>query len=315
MDKRTQLEQWTQVVADTGELAAIEALRPQDATTNPSLMLAAARHERGARLLGEACRLAAEIGAADDIDLRCDAFAALIGRHILDCVPGLVSTEVDARLSFDTVATVERARQLIGLYRELGVERDRVLIKIAATWEGIRAAEVLEEEGIHCNLTLIFCIEQAIAAAEAGVTLVSPFVGRIFDWHVRNGTAIAGPDDDPGVQSVREIYTLYRARGFSTIVMGASFRTTGQVEALAGCDKLTISPPLLETLANDHGPLTRRLDPAEIAPEPAPAPLDEAAFRWALNDNPMACELLSDGIRRFARDQETLARQLAEAGD
>jgi transaldolase len=226
--------------------------------------------------------------------------------EILKSVPGLVSTEVDARLSFDTNATLQRARRIVAMYRELGIERDRILIKIAATWEGIRAAEVLEEEGIRCNLTLLFAMPQAIAAAEAGATLISPFVGRIYDWYAKHGMTITGPDNDPGVQSVQEIFHLLKSRGFGTVVMGASFRQQWQIEALAGCDKLTISPALLDALAADNGTLTRTLDDRDIDSVDDAEPLREQAFRWQMNDNPMACELLADGIRRFARDQEAL---------
>ena len=309
--KRHQLEQWTQVVADTGDLAAIEQCRPVDATTNPSLMLAAAQADDGEKRLSEARHLAAQLGQKNDIALLCDAFATLTGKHILSLVPGLVSTEVDARLSFNTRATLERARRIISLYRELGIERERILIKIAATWEGIRAAEVLEEEGIACNLTLLFSHEQAMAAAEAGATLISPFVGRIYDWYKKQGMVIDTPEQDPGVISVRNIFNTYRAQGFSTIVMGASFRYPAQIEALAGCDKLTISPALLAQLDNDKSPLTRALDAADVVTEDNTPAITEQAFRWALNDNPMANDLLSDGIRRFARDQEALEKLLA----
>lgn len=310
--KRQQLEQWTQVVADTGDLSAIEALRPADATTNPSLLLAAAREPGGQSRLNDARHLAAQLGRKEDSALLCDAFATLTGQHIVTLVPGLVSTEVDARLSFNIAGTVERARRLIALYRELGIERERILIKIASTWEGIRAAEILEEEGIACNLTLLFCIEQAIAAAEAGATLVSPFVGRIHDWHLKHGMTFLSAEEDPGVQSVREIFTLYRTRGFDTVVMGASFRNAGQIEALAGCDKLTISPALLQQLAEDSGVLERRLDGIEMTTEELPPPISEQQFRWALNDNAMASDLLAEGIRRFARDQEALETLLVQ---
>lgn len=304
--KREQLAQWTKIVADSGDIAAIEASRPTDATTNPSLMLAAAKAPGGEKRIAEARHFAEQLGKANDPATLCDAFATLTGKHILTLVPGLVSTEVDARLSFDTRATLERARQIITLYRELGVDKERVLIKIAATWEGIRAADVLEEEGIACNLTLLFSFEQAIAAAEAGATLISPFVGRIYDWYKNNGSDINNAEQDPGVQSVRRIYNSYRARGFSTVVMGASFRYPEQIEALSGCDKLTISPALLEQLGNDSGELSRALDPRHVALEESGPALSEAQFRWAMNENAMATELLADGIRRFAKDQETL---------
>lgn len=309
--KREQLAQWSTLVADTGDMEAIRTLTPQDATTNPSLLLAVARDTRHASLLDDAGHLARQLGRNDSLALRCDAFATLTGQVILGTIPGLVSTEVDARLSFDTLATVERARGLIALYRELGVDTDRILIKIAATWEGIQAAAILEQEGIRCNLTLVFCLEQALAAAQHCATLISPFVGRIYDWHVKRGLEVSGPDNDPGVQSVREIFHTLKSQGLDTIVMGASFRTATQVEALSGCDRLTISPALLEALHADHSPLTRQLDASEVPLGEATPLLSEAAFRWAINDNPMASDLLSDGIRRFARDQEALEQLLA----
>lgn len=304
-NKRDQLAQWTALVADSGDLDAIHRLRPLDATTNPSLLLAAARQPAYASLLGEARKLAQQMGGDDAERWLPDAFAVLCGEYILRGIHGVVSTEVDARLSFDTGATVQRARRLVALYRELGVDPGRLLIKIAATWEGIRAAEVLEEEGIHCNVTLLFSLEQAIAAAEAGATLISPFVGRIHDWHVRNGMTIDSPDSDPGVQSVRRIYQEFKARDLDTIVMGASFRNTGQIEALAGCDKLTIAPDLLDALAADDGSLERKLEP-ESPVDDINAAIGEAEFRLALNNNAMAHDLLGDGIRRFIADQEKL---------
>ncbi|EKF72996.1 transaldolase B [Alcanivorax hongdengensis A-11-3] len=306
MDKRAQLEQWTTLVADTGDLDKIADLQPEDATTNPSLLLAAAREPRYQHLLEQARTLCADLGHAGELDWLTDTYACLAGQAILERIPGLVSTEVDARLSFDSRATVEKARRLIAIYRELEVDPSRILIKIAATWEGIRAAEVLEEEGTRCNLTLVFSPSQALAAAEAGATLISPFVGRIADWHRKNGQQWEAAQDDPGVQSVRHIYQCFKARGLETIVMGASFRNTGQIEALAGCDRLTISPALLGELAADSGTLTRVLDSETIEPESDWQPVCEATFRWQLNDNAMATELLSDGIRRFAADQQAL---------
>jgi transaldolase len=311
--KRQQLSAWTTLVADTGDLDAIRASQPVDATTNPSLLLSVAKQPQYQSLLQEARRFATQLGRPDDMGLACDAFATVTGAEILSCIPGLVSTEVDARLSFDTNATLARARRLISLYRELGIERERVLIKIAATWEGIRAAEVLEEEGIRCNLTLLFALPQAIAAAEAGATLISPFVGRIYDWYLKHGQAITGPDNDPGVQSVKEIFHTLKSRGFGTVVMGASFRQLWQIEALAGCDKLTVAPNLLATLDADEGTLTRALDDRDIDSVDDVEPLREQAFRWQMNENPMATELLADGIRRFARDQETLEALLGGA--
>jgi len=314
-NKREQLAGWTSLVADSGDLDSIRTLLPEDATTNPSLLLKTAQNPDYRHLLGEAMKFAGQLSPTDDVTWLADAFATLTGEQILRHIPGVVSTEVDARLSFDTAATVARARRIALLYRELGVSRDRFLIKIAATWEGIRACEVLEEEGLRCNITLLFSLEQAIAAAEAGATLVSPFVGRIHDWHVKHGTAISDPQSDPGVQSVKRIYQEFKSRGLDTIVMGASFRNVGQIEALAGCDKLTIAPDLLEQLMADQGTLQRALELPEssnIGPEP-PA-LSESAFRYALNDNAMANDLLADGIRRFVADQQALERLLQEPG-
>ncbi len=311
--KREQLSRWTTLVADTGDLDAIRTSKPIDATTNPSLLLSVAKQPQYQHLLKEAQRFAGQLGRADDIGILCDAFATVTGAEIVRTIPGLISTEVDARLSFDTNAMLARGRRIIAMYRELGIERDRVLIKIASTWEGIRAAEVLEEEGIRCNLTLLFALPQAIAAAEAGATLISPFVGRIYDWYLKHGTDITGPENDPGVQSVKEIFHTLKSRGFGTVVMGASFRQIWQIEALAGCDKLTIAPNLLQVLAADDEPLTRALDDRDIDSVDDVAPMREQEFRWLLNDNPMATELLADGIRRFARDQESLEALLGGA--
>ena len=310
MNKREQLAQWTSLVADTGDLDMIAALAPEDATTNPSLLLAAARDDRYRDLLQQAAELASALGHAGELDWLTDTSACLAGQAILERVPGLVSTEVDARLSFDTRATVEKARRLISIYRELDVDPSRILIKIAATWEGIRATQILEEEGTRCNVTLVFNQAQALAAAEAGATLISPFVGRIYDWHRKQGMEIQHPDQDPGVLSVREIFNTFKSRGLDTIVMGASFRNADQIEALAGCDKLTISPALLEELAQREGGLTRRLDPELVPPDNDWKPVDEASFRWQMNDDPMACDLLADGIRRFASDQLALEELL-----
>ncbi len=297
--KLDQLKAFTTVVADTGDLDAIARLQPVDATTNPSLLLKAAALPRYAELL-ERARKAAQ----GDIGLACDQFAVAVGGEILKVIPGRISTEVDARLSFDSEATRQRAERLIGLYEEAGIGRDRVLIKIASTWEGIRAAERLEKAGIQTNLTLLFSFAQAVACADAGVYLISPFVGRIYDWYKKAEGRDYGGAEDPGVQSVTRIYDYYKANGFRTVVMGASFRNLGQIEALAGCDRLTISPELLQKLAEDEGPLERRLQPGAVG-EPRQV-LDEAAFRWALNEDAMATEKLAEGIRLFARDQEKL---------
>ena len=297
--KLDQLKQFTTVVADTGDLDAIIRLQPVDATTNPSLLLKAAALPRYAPLLQNA------IGHCDgDLGLACDLFGASVGQEILKVIPGRISTEVDARLSFDTQATLARAERLIGLYEQAGVGRERVLIKIAATWEGIRAAEQLERQGIQTNLTLLFSFAQAAACADAGVFLISPFVGRIYDWYKKaDGRAFVGAED-PGVQSVTRIYNYYKANAYSTVVMGASFRNLGQIEQLAGCDRLTISPELLQKLADEHAPLPRLLAPGN-AGEPRQT-LGESQYRWAMNEDAMGTEKLAEGIRLFARDQEKL---------
>lgn len=302
--KLDQLKQFTTVVADTGDVEAITRLQPVDATTNPSLLLKAASLPHYSQLLE-----AAVSGCDGDIGLACDRFAVAVGKEILQVIPGRISTEVDARLSFDTQATLQRAQRLIELYEQSGIARDRVLIKIAATWEGIRAAELLEQAGIQCNLTLLFSFAQAVACAEAGAFLISPFVGRIYDWYKKAESRDFSGSEDPGVQSVARIYRYYKAHGYQTVVMGASFRNLGQIEALAGCDRLTISPDLLQQLDNDQGELTRQLQ-AGANPEPRQS-LDEAQFRWAHNEDAMATEKLAEGIRLFARDQEKLETLLA----
>lgn len=297
--KLEQLKHYTTVVADTGDLDAIARLQPVDATTNPSLLLKAAALPRYAEHLQ-----AAMSECQGDIGLGCDLFAVAVGKEILKLIPGRISTEVDARLSFDAQAMVQRGERLIGLYEQAGVARDRVLIKLASTWEGIRAAEQLEKSGIQTNLTLLFSFTQAVACADAGVFLISPFVGRIYDWYKKHeGRDFVG-DEDPGVQSVSRIYDYYKANGFGTVVMGASFRNIGQIEALAGCDRLTISPELLGELTNMQGPLERKLSPGR-ASEPRVS-MDEVSFRWGLNEDAMATEKLAEGIRQFARDQEKL---------
>ncbi|MBC9251222.1 transaldolase [Pseudomonas alcaligenes] len=301
--KLDQLKQFTTVVADTGDLDAISRLKPVDATTNPSLLLKAAALPRYSELLDAAAR-----DAASDLGLACDRFGVAVGQEILKVIPGRISTEVDARLSFDTQATLQRAERIIGLYEQSGIGRERVLIKIAATWEGIRAAEQLEKAGIQTNLTLLFSFAQAAACADAGVFLISPFVGRIYDWYKKaEGRDFTGAED-PGVQSVARIYQYYKANGYQTVVMGASFRNTGQIEQLAGCDRLTISPELLQKLAEDQGELPRTLNPGAGEPRQI---LDESRFRWALNEDAMATEKLAEGIRLFARDQEKLEALLA----
>ena len=302
--KLDQLKQFTTVVADTGDVEAITRLQPVDATTNPSLLLKAASLPHYSQLLETAVS-----GCDGDIGLACDRFAVAVGKEILQVIPGRISTEVDARLSFDTQATLQRAQRLIELYEQSGIARERVLIKIAATWEGIRAAELLEQADIQCNLTLLFSFAQAVACAEAGAFLISPFVGRIYDWYKKAENRDFSGAEDPGVQSVARIYRYYKAHGYQTVVMGASFRNLGQIEALAGCDRLTISPDLLQRLANDLGELARQLQ-ADANPEP-PQSLDEAQFRWAHNEDAMATEKLAEGIRLFARDQEKLETLLA----
>ena len=298
-----QLRTLSTVVAATGAIAAIARVKPQDATPNPSLLLKAAGLPGYAPLVDAAV---AEANGRDRVADASDRLAVAIGGEILKLIPGRVSTEVDARLSFDTEATIAKARHLVQLYDDAGIGRDRLLIKIAATWEGIRAAEALERDGIHCNLTLLFSFAQAVACAEAGVFLISPFVGRILDWHLANGMdKPATPQDDPGVQSVTRIWHYYKRHGYDTVVMGASFRNTGQVLALAGCDRLTISPELLADLAGGEGDVPRALRDDGARTDP-PAALAETAFRWQHNEDAMATEKLAEGIRKFAADQVKL---------
>ncbi|BBP77447.1 transaldolase [Pseudomonas gingeri NCPPB 3146 = LMG 5327] len=302
--KLEQLKQFTTVVADTGDLDAITRLKPVDATTNPSLLLKAAALPGYAELLKSAVA-----HAKGDVGLACDHFAVSVGSGILKAIPGRISTEVDARLSFDEAALLSKANQLIELYDKAGVGRDRVLIKLASTWEGIRAAEKLEKAGIQTNLTLLFSFAQAAACADAGVFLISPFVGRIYDWYKKStGNEYTGADD-PGVQSVTRIYNYYKSNDYKTVVMGASFRNINQIEQLAGCDRLTISPDLLEKLAQDQGTLARKLAPGNAGE--ARLNLSEAQFRWASNEDAMATEKLAEGIRQFARDQEKLEALLS----
>ncbi len=304
-----QLRQFSAVVADTGDIEAIARFKPMDATTNPALLLKAAALPAYAPLLDAAIARAA---GDDRVGDACDRLAVAIGCEILKLIPGRVSTEVDARLSFDTEATIAKAHRLVQLYADAGIGSDRLLIKIASTWEGIRAAEALERAGIHCNLTLLFSFAQAVACAEAGAFLISPFVGRILDWHLANGMQKpATPQDDPGVQSVTRIWRHYKRHGYATVVMGASFRNTGEVLALAGCDRLTISPDLLAALEQSDAAVERALVDAGERRAP-PAPLDEAAFRWQHNEDAMATEKLGEGIRKFAADQRTLEALVAQ---
>jgi len=309
-----QLRQYTTVVADTGDIDAIARYHPVDATTNPSLLLKATESAAYAPLIDESVQRAKSESNSREQQLidASDHLAVAVGRKIVELVPGRVSTEVDARLSFDTDATIAKAERLIALYEEAGVKRDRILIKMASSWEGIRAAEKLEKRGINCNLTLLFSFEQAVACAEAGVFLISPFVGRIMDWYVANtDTKSYAPEDDPGVKSVRRIYAWYKKHGFDTVVMGASFRNIGQIQALAGCDRLTISPDLLDKLQQEQASLPRALNDDGVR-EAKVAPLTEAAFRWGHNEDAMATDKLADGIRKFAVDQRKLEALLAK---
>src|SRR5450830_1383423 len=299
MNQLEQLKQFTTVVADTGDFQSIQAYTPRDATTNPSLILKAVQKDEYKPLLEKAVRDRPDASTGDIIDHLLIAF----GLEILKTIPGRVSTEVDARLSFDTAGTVAKGRQLIALYEQAGVARERVLIKIAATWEGIRAAEILEKDGIHCNMTLLFSLAQAIACAEAGARLISPFVGRIYDWHKKSTGIDYEGAEDPGVQSVNRIYNYYRKFGYDTEVMRASFRNTSQILELAGCDLLTISPDLLQKLADSSSTVTQKLS-KELAQQSDVTQIDmnEKVFRFQLNEDAMATEKLSEGIRAFCAD-------------
>lgn len=315
MNLLEQLKKQTTVVADTGDFTSIEAYKPQDATTNPSLIYAASQDPRYAPLLREAITYAVNGGSEDkDVQLEkaMDRVAVNFGLKILEIVPNRVSTEVDARLSFDKEASIDKARDLIALYEEEGISRDRVLIKLAATWEGICAAEELEKEGIHCNLTLIFSFVQAVACADAGVTLISPFVGRILDWHKKDrDVEEIAPSKDPGVLSVKKIYNYYKKFDYKTQVMGASFRNIGEITELAGCDLLTISPKLLKELEDTSDTLDVKLTP-EAAEKSTlkKISVDEKTFRWMLNEDAMATEKLAEGIRNFNKDLMKLEKQM-----
>jgi transaldolase len=294
-----QLKQYTTIVADTGDFQSMQTFAPQDATTNPSLILKAAQKAEYQPLLASVVRTHKDKSTDAIIDHLLIAF----GLKILDIIPGRVSTETDARLSFDTQATIQKGRRLIQLYEEAGIHRSRVLIKIAATWEGIEAARVLEQEGIHCNLTLLFSMVQAIACADAKVQLISPFVGRIYDWYKKSTGQEYSGDNDPGVQSVKRIYHYYRKFGYPTEVMGASFRNTSQIIALAGCDLLTISPELLQQLRDSNTPVVRKLDAADAKnADIEQLTLTEQSFRYMLNEDVMATEKLAEGIRSFSAD-------------
>jgi transaldolase len=308
-----QLKSMTTIVADTGDIEAIHHHQPQDATTNPSLLLKAATLPEYIPLIADALAWAKSQSTDRVQQVRdaMDKLAVSVGVEVLKYVPGRISTEVDARLSFDTEATLRKARKLIGLYNEAGANNSRVLIKIASTWEGIQAAEILEREGVNCNLTLMFGFAQARACAEAGATLISPFVGRILDWHKAKSGRDFPAAEDPGVISVQQIYAYYKERGYKTIVMGASFRSMGEILELAGCDRLTIAPSLLKELDATQGQLVRRLtDPG--ASKPRPARITEAEYRWEMNEDAMATEKLAEGIRGFTVDQIKLEKVLAE---
>jgi len=306
--KLDQLKAMTVVVADTGDLEAIKTYRPVDCTTNPSLVLKAAEMPAYQDVIESAISWGRKQGGTQDAIAGqvADRLAVAFGAEMSKLVPGRISTEVDADLSFDVEASVKRARDIIAAYEQLGVPREKILVKLASTWEGIRAAAILQNEGIDCNLTLLFSLAQAAACAEAGVFLISPFVGRILDWHVKASGKTFEPEEDPGVLSVRQIYSYYKQRGIETVVMGASFRSTGEIEALAGCDRLTIAPALLEKLAADNGTLVRKLDPAHTGEKIPTVAADEKSFRWALNEDQMATEKLSEGIRMFAKDLRAL---------
>lgn len=302
-----QLKPITTIVADTGDIEAIKRYQPEDATTNPSLILKASQIPEYSSLIENAITWAKKQSndVVQQIEDAGDKLAVNIGLEILKIVPGRISTEVDARLSFDKTASIAKAHKLIKLYQEAGIDKSRILIKLASTWEGICAAKELEQEGINCNLTLLFCFAQARACAEAGVYLISPFVGRILDWYKKDTGLEYSASEDPGVVSVTSIYNYYKRHGFNTVVMGASFRNTGEIIELAGCDRLTIGPALLEELSNSNTPIVQKLLPATetVAAEPE---MSEAQFRWAFNEDPMAVEKLAEGIRNFAIDQGKL---------
>ncbi|MBT7167190.1 MAG: transaldolase [Porticoccaceae bacterium] len=313
--KLAQLKEMTTVVADTGDFEAISQYSPEDATTNPSLILKAAQMPAYESLVREVIASVSEgkLSSNEQLSLCMDKLAVGIGEKIINVIPGRVSTEVDARLSFDTERSITKARQLIELYEQAGIGKERVLIKMASTFEGIRAAQRLEKEGINCNLTLLFNFTQAAAAADAGAFLISPFVGRILDWYIANTDKTEyAPNEDPGVQSVTQIYNYYKQSGYNTVVMGASFRNTDEITELAGCDRLTISPQLLQALDDDFGILERKLDPANTGSSIQYNLGNESAFRYEINNDPMATEKLSHGIRSFVADQIKLETWLKE---
>ena len=311
--KLEQLRALTTVVADTGDIEAISKYQPEDATTNPSLILKAAQIAEYAPLIDASISYAKAQSddKAQQVQDTCDMLAVNIGKEILKVVPGRISTEVDARLSYDTEGSIAKARQLIKMYNDAGITNDRILIKLASTWEGIRAAEVLEKEGINCNLTLLFSFAQARACAEAGVFLISPFVGRIMDWYKAKEGRDFEASEDPGVVSVTGIYNYYKEHGYNTVVMGASFRNTGEILELAGCDRLTISPDLLQALSDAEGEVVQKLV-ADVEIKERPAAMTHAEFLWDHNQDPMAVEKLADGIRHFAVDQGKLETMIAD---
>jgi transaldolase len=314
MNQLDQIKQFTKVVADTGDFQSISAFHPQDATTNPSLIYAATQKPQYAHLLEQILteRKHTGLSGAAEIDDIVDHILVKFGTEILKIVPGRVSTETDARLSFDTEGAIRKAHRLIALYAAQGIERERVLIKIASTWEGIAAAEILQKEGIDCNMTLLFSLPQAALCAEAGARLISPFVGRIYDWFKATNHRDYQGEEDPGVKSVQEIYRYYKALGYDTEVMGASFRNVGQILELAGCDLLTISPDLMEQLTTSEKSVERKLFPVSGNSENVqPMKLEEKRFRFLLNENAMATEKLSEGIRKFVADTAILERVIA----
>ncbi len=311
--KLEQLRSMTTVVADTGDIEAVARLKPVDCTTNPTIVLKALGTPMFADAVDEAVKWGQSQNGSSDavVAAVADRLAISVGAALVGLVPGRVSTEVDADLSFDTKASIEKAHQIIAAYKDRGIERDRILIKLASTWEGIRAAEVLQKEGIDCNLTLLFNKAQAVACADAGAFLISPFVGRILDWYKKSTGKDYTPEEDPGVLSVRDIYAYYKTHGIDTIVMGASFRNTGEIEALAGCDRLTISPNLLDELEKDTGTLARKLSPETVSAQPK-LDIDEKTFRWMLNEDAMATEKIAEGIRAFAKDLGALRAMVAQ---
>lgn len=307
-DKLSALRQYTTVVADTGDISAMQLYKPQDATTNPSLLLNAVQMPEYQSYISDAIAWAKKQTQSHEQQLidAADKLAVTVGLEILKLIPGRISTEVDARLSYDTDTTITKAKKLIALYNQAGISNDRILIKVASTWQGIKAAEILEKEGINCNLTLLFSFAQARASAEAGVYLISPFVGRILDWYKEHTeTKSYLPVEDPGVVSVTEIYNYYKKHDYKTVVMGASFRNVDEILELAGCDRLTISPALLKELSETQGDVARKLS-YQGNIEVAPAKMTEVQFYWEHNQNPMAVDKLAEGIRKFAVDQEKL---------